>query len=133
MDDPVPVQGRFRFVAGEPGSRDDLDRSLLSLSLPGRPVDGSLVLPEVPPGFFFVLGAKFQSFEKWPETTEIRKEDFENAFNNKVDIQNTYIEVYSNDAGYYMCHIYLGPIIVWYYIMTVRKQIILIFYRFVKT
>ena len=85
------------------------------------------------PRMFILMDHKFEKFENWPETIEIRKEDFENALAGHEYLQETYIEIYSNEANYYACNIYQGPVITRYYILKVKNEITMLFYRHVKT
>jgi hypothetical protein len=84
------------------------------------------------PTLFMVLQNKFEKFEKWYETEQIPRADFEELLKRDEDLVDAYLEVYSKKATFYKCIISDEPRHFQYFIMKKNNALALLFYRNVE-
>jgi len=84
------------------------------------------------PTLFMLLQNKFEKFEKWFETEQIPRAEFEELLNRDSDLVDAYLEVYSKKAIFYKCIISDEPRHFQYFMMKKNNVLALLFYRNVE-
>lgn len=78
---------------------------------------------------YVMLTNRFENFERWPETIKITRKEFEKELHKDPVLVDAYLDVFSTEADFYLCRVTYDYTTYHYCIMSLNKQIVLLYYR----